>query len=171
MVNDFIFADFFYNTNFCISWHSLLAKRFSLTQNRNFSTPFLGKGIEGRFFDAWTGFVKETWPCLALVLPALFIWLDTGIQILRSETTFPSQGKFLDSQLCELPLRDFSKKYIKHNAILMLSPNLQCNRIFFTQGDTSGMLKILESYIERFRLLLTGESRNGWWRTTSKVFP
>jgi len=98
---------------------------------------------------------------IPFVLPALFVWVDTGFQTLNPDTTSPSHVKFLDDQLCDIPTRDFQKKDIEHSAIFMLSPILTINRNFLKQSEVDSMLQTLKPYSQKFKKLLTGERRNG----------
>lgn len=98
---------------------------------------------------------------IPFVLPALFIWVDTGQQSLTYETTPPSHVKFLDFQICNVPTIEFQKKEIGQSAIFMLSPDLRINRNFLTQAKIDSMLDNIKPYPQKFKDLFTGERRNG----------
>lgn len=98
---------------------------------------------------------------IPFVLPALFIWVDLGLQRLAPETTSPSNILYLDSLFCDIPTRDFINKDIKYFNILMLSPNLIYNRAFLTKEQIDIHHETLKSYIPRFKEFFTGENRNG----------
>jgi hypothetical protein len=98
---------------------------------------------------------------IPFVLPALFVWVDLGIQSLKPDTTTSHQIFFLDYQICNIPTRDFKEKDIKYSALLMMSPNLTVNRNFLTDEDVNSYLNTLTGYVKRFKDFMTGENRNG----------
>lgn len=93
--------------------------------------------------------------------PAVFIWVDLGIQQLQPMTTSTRQMAYVDHQVFDVPIRDFKDSDKDHSHLLMISVNLATNRHLLSKQDIKRNLEELDGYAKRFKEVFTGENRNG----------
>lgn len=89
------------------------------------------------------------------VSPAVFLWIDTGIQELKSMTTNPNHVKLIDTLICQTPVMDFKDITEKYSHLLMVT-NLNYNVNFKSKRQVEDELKDLNLYITKAKELFTG---------------
>lgn len=91
------------------------------------------------------------------VSPALFIWIDSGIQPFNGLTKSPSYLKLIDTSVCEVPVKDFQETNRKYSNLLMIS-NLNFNPNFKAVKQVETEVNILKGYIKKAKDFFTGEN-------------
>ena len=91
------------------------------------------------------------------VSPALFLWIDEGIQNFNGLTTAPRYLKLVDSKICKLPVTDFEETKEKYSHLLMIC-NLTFNPNLSSSLNFGQEIERLKHYQQQAKKFFTAEN-------------
>lgn len=90
------------------------------------------------------------------VSPALFLWIDSGIQSFNGITSSPKDIKLIETLVCKTPIMEFKDIDKKYSQLLMIS-NLTFNPNLKSVKEMETEVNYLKGYIQKAKEFFTGE--------------